>query len=118
MSIDQDLADPNVVHINLLRGGIAKPSRAQILHVYTDLRDEIEQLREALSRVVNAEALAGVRGIVAGWNGDGKPDGPYKRHHRELGATLPKTNCGAVYALDEALEAARSLLNKNKGMQE
>lgn len=28
------LKDPNVVHVNMLRGGIAKPSHAQIWHIY------------------------------------------------------------------------------------
>jgi hypothetical protein len=66
---------------------------------------------EALGRVANAEALAGVRDLVAGWNGENQPDGPYtERHPPRLGATLPKTDCGAVYALDEALVNARAVL--------
>jgi len=65
---------------------------------------------EALRDVVDAEALAGVRDMVAGWNGENRPEGPYaERHPNRLGATLPKTNCGAVYALDEALSRARSV---------
>ena len=28
------MKDPNVVHVNMLRGGIAKPSVGQILHIY------------------------------------------------------------------------------------
>lgn len=28
------LKDPNVVHVNMLRGGIAQPSIAQIIHIY------------------------------------------------------------------------------------
>lgn len=28
------LRDPNAVHVNMLRGGIAKPSLAQIIHIY------------------------------------------------------------------------------------
>jgi hypothetical protein len=28
------LKDPNVVHVNMLRGGIARPSLAQIIHIY------------------------------------------------------------------------------------
>ena len=30
------LKDPNVVHINMLRGGITKPSWAQIEHLYPE----------------------------------------------------------------------------------
>lgn len=30
----QALADPNVVHVNMLRGTIARPSLAQIIHIY------------------------------------------------------------------------------------
>ena len=78
---------------------------------YTTLRAENEALRQALSNLVNAKALAGVRNQVAGWNGEGRPDGPFKeRHPIRLGATLPKTNCGAVYELDEAMQAARTAL--------
>jgi uracil phosphoribosyltransferase len=32
----EKLKDPNVVHINMLRGGIAKPSWAQIKHLYPE----------------------------------------------------------------------------------
>lgn len=38
------LADPNAVHVNMLRGGIAKPSIAQIIHIYGE-----EAIRAALS---------------------------------------------------------------------
>lgn len=38
------LADPNVVHVNMLRGGIAKPSIAQIIHIYGE-----DAIRTALS---------------------------------------------------------------------
>jgi|SRR5580700_1876875 hypothetical protein len=79
----------------------------QTAYIRADLADG---LAEALTALVSAKALAGVREIVAGWNGEGKPDGPYARHADRLGATLPKTNCGAVYALDEAMTAARNAL--------
>ena len=78
------------------------------------LRAERDALRERLTKLVDAEALAGIRAQVAGWDGEGREDGPYKRHHAELGASLPKTNCGAVYALDEAIETARKLLSAGK----
>jgi len=71
-------------------------------------------IREALEALVNAKALKGVRELVAGWNGEGR-DEPYKeRHPSRLGATLPKTNCGAVYELDEAMQSARALLDTYK----
>ena len=71
-----------------------------------------EGLREALEKLVNAKALAGVRALVAGWNGEDRPEGQrYGRHPDRLGATLPKTNCKAVYELDEAMQAARAALS-------
>lgn len=73
------------------------------------LREQVKELRERLSAMVTAKALKGVREIVSGWNGEGKADGPYERHPSKLGATLPKTNCGAVYELDEAMCRARAL---------
>ena len=74
---------------------------------------ENAELREALQSIVGAKALAGVRALVAGWNGEGLPNGPYaERHPPRLGATLPKTNCGAVYELDEAMQRALSLVTK------
>lgn len=72
--------------------------------------ETIVALESVLRNLVNAKALAGVRAQVAGWNGEGKPDGPYDRLPPRLGATVPKTNCGAVYELDEAMCAARALL--------
>lgn len=78
-------------------------------------RAKNERLRAIVSRLANARALAGVREIVAGWNGEGKPDGPYERHQSRLGATLPKTDCGAVYELDEALTDARLALAQEDG---
>lgn len=73
--------------------------------------DIAEQMAEALRALVDAKALSGVREQVAGWNGENRPV-PYKeRHPDRLGATLPKTNCGAVYALDDAMQAARAALS-------
>lgn len=76
--------------------------------------DTIEALLKALEDLVNARAISGVREIVAGWNGENKPDGPYQRHPSKLGATLPKTTCGAVYDLDEAMQRAHAALAKAK----
>ena len=74
----------------------------------------VDELTAALDRLVNAKALKGVRSLVAGWNGEDR-DEPYKeRHPSRLGATLPKTNCGAVYELDEAMQSARALLDTYK----
>lgn len=79
----------------------------------SEIEAENRRLREALCHLVNARALAGVRELVAGWNGENLPDGPYReRHPARLGATLPKTNCGAVYELDEAMQEARAALQK------
>lgn len=70
----------------------------------------IERLREALGKLTHAKALKSVRGLVAGWNGEGREDGPFEeRHPPRLGAHI-ETNCGAIYELDEALVQARSLI--------
>jgi len=70
-------------------------------------------LEGALRDLVEAKALADVRGIVAGWNGEGREDGPYEtRHPARLGAQLPKTTCGAIYELDEAMQRARAALSE------
>lgn len=74
------------------------------------------ELIEALDALVNAKALAGVREQVAGWNGEHLPeDKRHGAHPAKLGATLPKTNCGAVYALDDAMTRARSVIAKARG---
>lgn len=73
------------------------------------------ELVKALRALVDAKALSGVRELVAGWNGEGRSDGPNPRHDSRLGATLPKTNCGAVYELDEALVSARAAIAKATG---
>ena len=46
--ITDKLLDPNAVHINMLRGGIAKPTLNQIEHLYPEIRElraEIERLK-------------------------------------------------------------------------
>lgn len=75
----------------------------------------IEELVGALESLTTAKALSEVRALVAGWNGEEKPDGPYERHPNKLGAQIPKTNCGAIYDLDEMLECARTILARVKG---
>lgn len=78
------------------------------------LEQENKRLREALNELASAKALKEVRSIVAGWNGEGSPDGPYERHPAKLGATL-KTNCGAIYELDEAMTKAAAALSHKEG---
>lgn len=39
------LTDPNAVHINMLRGTIAKPSLGQIAHLYP----EVQEMKAALT---------------------------------------------------------------------
>lgn len=68
-----------------------------------------ERMRRALAAIVNARALSGVRDQVAGWNGEGRPEGPFERHPSGLGAHI-KTNCGRIYELDELMVAARAAL--------
>lgn len=75
------------------------------------MADVVERLRETLERLVNAKALSGVREQVAGWNGEGR-EKPNERHPYNLGATLPKTRCGHVYELDEAMQEARAILSQ------
>jgi len=51
------LADPNAVHINMLRGTIARPSIEQVRHLYPEefaaLEAEREKLREALAEAAD-----------------------------------------------------------------
>jgi hypothetical protein len=90
-------------------------SYATTLEEVLALRSEVVLLRKALEELVDAKALSGVRSIVAGWNGENRPDGPFEhRHPSTLGATL-KTTCGAVYALDEAMQHGRSMLGVATG---
>jgi hypothetical protein len=71
------------------------------------LQDEIV---DALDDLVNATALADIRGLVSGWNGENRPEGPYKdKHPARLGVTL-KTCAAHIYALDDAMVRARALL--------
>jgi hypothetical protein len=87
---------------------------ADALSRATSAERRARELEAALKRLVNAQALAGVRDLVAGWNGENRADGPHaERHPAKLGATLPKTNCGAVYELDEAMVRARAVLEQS-----
>ena len=74
------------------------------------LAKENNALRQRLAVLANSEALASVRGIVAGWNGEGRAAIPFTRHPDNLGAQLPKTRCKAIYDLDDAIERAKALL--------
>lgn len=71
-----------------------------------------EDLYRALDDLLNAEALSGVEGVVAAWNGP--QDKPYSPHPANLGALI-KTTCGRVYKLDAAMKAARAALAKARG---
>lgn len=51
--IEQLLKDPTVVHVNMLRGSIAKLSIPQIIHIYGK-----EALREALDDTVYIQAVS------------------------------------------------------------
>ena len=62
----------------------------------------VEEARELLACVDKL----GIRKLVAGWHGEGKPDGPYPPHPKSLGCKLD-TNCGLVVMLDRAAEALR-----------
>lgn len=66
---------------------------------------------EELSALIAAVEKLGLRQLVAGWNGENKPDGPYEPHSPRLGVTL-RTNAGEVYAIDAATEAARAAIRK------
>lgn len=103
---------------------VADGSYAQVLFALEDSRHDImvlwdfavtaarkiEALETALTDVLDAKALSGIRDLVAGWNGEHLPENErYGRHHDNLGVTLP-TNCGAIYELDEAMLRARVLL--------
>ncbi len=70
---------------------------------------DIGEVLDALHALANAEALANVPKIVAGWNGP--PEKPYSPHPPQLGARI-ETTCGRVYKLNEALEKARDVLTR------
>lgn len=50
------LSDPVVVHLNMLRGGIARPSWAQIQHLYPE---EFAALNERIRKSESDKKLAG-----------------------------------------------------------
>lgn len=70
---------------------------------------DIGEVLDALHALANAEALADVPKIVAGWKGP--PEKPYAPHPSQLGARI-ETTCGRVYKLDVALARARDVLNR------
>jgi hypothetical protein len=49
-AVQPDLTDPNVVHANMLRGTIAKPTVDQIRHIYGDDLPDAAAIREAALR--------------------------------------------------------------------
>jgi hypothetical protein len=51
-ALNELLSDPKAVHVNMLRGSIAKPALADIIHVYPELaslQSERDKLRETLT---------------------------------------------------------------------
>lgn len=66
------LADPNVVHINMLRGGIAKPTPAQIGHLYRG-EEAVAVVAEVMRQ--NPDAFA-----------PSKPGGEAMREAAEIGS--------------------------------
>ena len=76
--------------------------------------EQITTLVKALEELVNAKALARVRSIVSGWNGENRPDGPFEhRHSFNLGARI-ETCCGHMYQLDEIMQRVRTILEETK----
>ncbi len=45
------LSDPNAVHVNMLRGSIAKPSLGQIMHLYPEISAERDALTQSVARL-------------------------------------------------------------------
>jgi len=79
------------------------------------LRARVAELEGALTSLVEAPALSGVRSLVAGWSGENRPEGPHQsRHPSRLGARI-ETNCGRIYDLDERLTAARAAIRATEG---
>lgn len=65
----------------------------------------------AVIELVEAASALGLRNLVAGWNGENRPEGPFEPHPNRLGVTL-RTNAGKVYRLDRAILAVRELLKE------
>ena len=75
---------------------------------------QLEAMQREMAAILDAEALSGIRALVAGWNGEHLPENErFGRHHDQLGVKLP-TTCGAIYALDEAMIRARTLIQGDK----
>lgn len=92
------------------REGSAQDACEEIRSVFLSLAGQAEALQREMAALLEAEALSGIRALVAGWNGEHLPENErFGRHHDELGVKLP-TTCGAIYALDEAMTRARALL--------
>jgi hypothetical protein len=69
-------------------------------------KGSVESARALLAQV---DKLT-LRPLVAGWNGEGRKDGPNEPHPNGLIVTLP-TTAGVVYAIDAAAEALRRALS-------
>ena len=64
--VAEHLKDPNTVHINMLRGGIAKPTPAQIGHLYRG-EEAGEVIREVARQ--NPEAARKIASLYGGEGG-------------------------------------------------
>ena len=69
---------------------------------------DVGEILDALHALANAEALAGVPKMVAGWRG---PERTFAPHPAGLGARI-QTTCGRMYKLDDALAKARDVLSR------
>ncbi|WP_407146302.1 hypothetical protein [Bradyrhizobium sp. ORS 86] len=102
----------DILRVHIAEGGpVSNRNGLDLFGEIDRLRAIVNKARDLLHEMAYATALDSVRGIVAGWNGENRPDGPFQPHPRELGAQLPKTTCGAIYDLDKAMREARDLLH-------
>ncbi len=84
---------------------ILRRERDEAFAVLAEIRASAIALVEAIERL-------GLRVLVAGWNGEGRPIAErFGPHPDELCVNLP-TNCGTVYAIDKATVAAREALGQ------
>lgn len=73
----------------------------------SDELQELVRIKRDYAELVASVQRLGIRNLVAGWNGENQKDGPYDHHPSDLGVNL-KTNCGIIYAIDDALRKAKT----------
>jgi hypothetical protein len=103
------LQDPVVVHLNMLRGGIAKPSVENILHLYPEILNRIKALEAALFDA--QQAL-----ITEGMARD-KAEALAKQLQERLDAVARVDNSLAKQ-LRESIEQNAMLMNKIKDVRD